>query len=173
MHASPDSRKSPTWTPVDAALAVTLGWLIPGAGHLYLGRRRKALALFVLILGTYMAGQAITGFQCVFYRRSPMLKAQLWFYGQAGAGLPTALFTLLTEPKAETDQRIERITDDGRVETVVVPGEARLRFELRPYFEIGTLWTTVAGLFNLLAVVDVYNLYYRSRHPADREKEHR
>ena len=134
------------WTRVDAALAVVLGWLVPGAGHLYLGRRRKALALFVLIMGTYLGGQGLAKFKCVFYRRSPTLKSQLWFYGQAGAGLPTALFTLTSEGKTE-------------------PEEAELRFTLRPGFGIGTLWTTVAGLLNLLAVVDVYDIYYRRKHP--------
>jgi len=147
----PEEQRTP-WTGVDAALAVVLGWLVPGAGHLYFGRRRKALALFVLIMGTYLGGQALANFQCVFYRKSPMLKARLWFYGQAGAGLPTALFVLTNKPKFE-------------------PDEASLRFNLRPGFEIGTLWTAMAGLFNLLAVVDVYHVYYRRKHPKPKEEE--
>jgi len=139
------------WTRVDAALAVVVGWLIPGAGHLYLGRRRKALALFVLIMGTYLGGQALARFKCVFYRRSPTLKSQLWFYGQAGAGLPTALFALANKGKTEGE-------------------EAELLFRLRPLFGIGTLWTTVAGLLNFLAVVDVYDIYYRRKHPKPDEE---
>ena len=139
------------WKPVDAGLAVVLGWLVPGAGHLYWGRRRKALALFVLILGTYLGGQVLAHWKCVFYRTTPMLKSQLWFYGQAGAGLPTALFALTNKAKEE-------------------PDEARLRFELRDGFELGTLFTTIAGLMNFLAVVDVYDIYYRRKHPRPPEE---
>lgn len=145
--------KTVEWTGTDAGLAVVLGWLVPGAGHLYLGRRRKALLLFVFIMGTFLAGQALARFRCVFYRTTPMLKSRLWFYGQAGVGLPTAIFSLLNEPKTEGD-------------------EADMRFRYRPGFEIGTLWTTVAGLLNLLAVVDVYDIYYRRKHPhLEREKD--
>lgn len=134
------------WTGSDAGLAVILGWLIPGLGHLYLGRRRKALILFVLIMITYMGGQALAQFECVFYRTTPMLKSRLWFYGQAGVGLPTALFSLATKAK---DERTE----------------SEMRYQMRPGFEIGTLLTTVAGLLNLLAVVDCYDIYYRRKHP--------
>lgn len=153
------------WTGVDAGLAVVLAWLIPGAGHLYLGRRRKAVVLFVLILGMFMAGQAMAQFKCVFYRSTPMLKSKLWFIGQAGVGLPTAVFTLTNDARAETDVYTSRVNKDGETERVRIDGEARLRFEMRPGFEIGTLWTTLAGLLNLLAAVNVYDIYYRRKHP--------
>lgn len=141
-----DKQEEPRWGPVDAGLAVVLGWLVPGAGHLYLGQRIKALVLFTLILGTFLGGQVLADFKCVFYRKSPTLKSQLWFYGQAGVGLPTLLFSLTNEAH-----------DEG--------WEAKERFENSPGFEMGTLWTTVAGLLNLLAVVNVYDVYYRRRHP--------
>ncbi len=162
------------WRPADAGLAVVLGWLIPGAGHLYWGKRRKALALFVLSLGTYLGGQVLARWKCVFYRSTPMLKSQLWFYGQAGAGLPTALFSLANPARGETDTTFERRRSDGTVEQVRVAGEARLRYEMAPGFELGTLFTTIAGLMNFLVVVDVYDVYYRRKHPrppAEEEKE--
>jgi hypothetical protein len=152
-------QKTTTWTGTDAGLAVVLGWLVPGAGHLYLGERRKALLIAVFILGAFFAGQALADFQCVFYRTTPMLKSRLWFYGQAGAGLPALYYALITPARTEGQ-------------------EQRLRYEpyasksipavLQSGFEMGTLWTTMAGLLNLLAVVDVYDVYYRRKHPERR-----
>ena len=147
--------KSTAWTSSDAGLAVLLGWLIPGAGHLYLGQRRKALLIFLLILVSFFGGQVLADFKCVFYRSTPMLKSQLWFYGQAGAGLAPLISSLAVAPKTEGE-------------------EQRLAFEpytrpipawLKSGFEIGRLLTTIAGLMNLLAVVDVYDIYYRRKHP--------
>ena len=40
----------------DPIVAMLLTWLVPGAGHLYLGRPRRALAAFVLIEGLYVLG---------------------------------------------------------------------------------------------------------------------
>ena len=51
-----------------AFVAALLGWLVPGAGHFYLGRRRRAGLFFLLImtsivLGTRLDGKLQTTFQ--------------------------------------------------------------------------------------------------------------
>jgi hypothetical protein len=42
-------------------VATLLTWLVPGAGHLYLGRWRLALIGFVVIEGLYLLGLALSG----------------------------------------------------------------------------------------------------------------
>ena len=37
--------------------AVILGWLIPGAGQVYLGEKSRGLFLGILVLGVFFAGE--------------------------------------------------------------------------------------------------------------------
>ncbi len=42
-------------------VALILAWLIPGAGHVYLGRRLRGAVIFLTIAATFWAGMAIGG----------------------------------------------------------------------------------------------------------------
>jgi hypothetical protein len=68
-------------------------WLIPGAGHLVLGRLGRALLFFVTIVGSFALGLALHGrlfwptpneTQSFLYYD---LITVLWFFAQVGAGL--------------------------------------------------------------------------------------
>ena len=104
--------------------AAVLAWMVPGLGHLVLGRRAKALLYFVLIVGTFAAGWVISNRENVFFEQGR------WHtLVQLGMGPMTFLFALVGtagEPKA----------------TVMST------------FEIGTLYTMVAGLLSVLVVMD-------------------
>src|SRR5205814_7661072 len=43
------------------ALAVIAAWLVPGAGHLVLGKRGRAVLFFVTIVGSFVLGLALHG----------------------------------------------------------------------------------------------------------------
>ncbi len=45
----------------DPTVATLLTWLVPGAGHLYLGQARLALTAFVLLEALYLAGVLLSG----------------------------------------------------------------------------------------------------------------
>lgn len=47
--------------PVLPFLALGLAWLIPGAGHVLIGRIRRGIIIFVVICATFWAGVAIGG----------------------------------------------------------------------------------------------------------------
>jgi hypothetical protein len=116
--------------PVGAAL---LSWVVPGAGHLALGRRQKALLYFVLILGTFLAGWAMSGCQNVYFEHGR------WHaLVQAGAGLITFLLAMGAKP---VDPQL----------SVMNP------------FEIATLYTMVAGLLNVLVIMDAVMTSLRLR----------
>ena len=68
-----------------------LGWIVPGLGHVYVGRPGKALLYFIIVVGTYALGLRFGEFLCVHRDREPY-----WFLGQALAGGPTAAILHLT-----------------------------------------------------------------------------
>lgn len=67
------------------ALALLLGWLIPGAGHLLLGKWIRALLLFVAILGMYLIGLGLVG--KIYTPNTGEVLDMLGFVGQLGMGL--------------------------------------------------------------------------------------
>ena len=67
-------------------------WLIPGCGHLMLGRKWRALILFVSILSMFLLGLGMNGE--LFSIHSGSYLEQLGFFGEmsVGVAMPTALF---------------------------------------------------------------------------------
>lgn len=74
--------------------AAVLGYLIPGAGHLYQGRFFKGVLYMVCILGTFLYGMSMAEWKAVYYQNENPAKGRKRTYGfiaQLGVGLP-ALF---------------------------------------------------------------------------------
>ncbi|HEX5734363.1 MAG TPA: DUF6677 family protein [Blastocatellia bacterium] len=75
------------------ALAIAAAWLIPGAGHLTLGRFGRGLMFFVLIVGSFALGLALEGrlyWPTVSDPPSMFhfdLISVLWTFAQIGSGL--------------------------------------------------------------------------------------
>jgi len=121
--------------------ALVFGWIFPGAGHAYAGQRGKAVLFAVLITGLLAAGFALG-------RGTNLLPNEWWFAPQMGAGGPTALLTPLSQYLA-----IRRTVDWAS-----------------PVREIGTLYTAVAGLLNLLVMMDAYVLLAYPGEKRERER---
>jgi hypothetical protein len=121
--------------PAGPFVAGFLAWVIPGAGHFVLGRRAKAILFFTLILGTFIAGWIISHCENVYF------ESGRWHtLVQMGAGLVTFLLAI---GKHAADPK----------NTVM------------NYFEIGTLYTMVAALLNVLVVMDAVMTSLRLRKP--------
>ena len=75
-----------------------LAWLVPGAGHLRIGRRWPALFVAATVLVLFVAGMALAGFENVSRVRHPW-----WFALQAFAGLPALAADLLTADVTPTE----------------------------------------------------------------------
>lgn len=83
VGAQADGRKSP-------AIAALLAWLVPGAGHYYLGRRGKAALGAGALLITFAIGVFLT------HGTSPQRDRDLYFWsGEVLLGLPAALANVL------------------------------------------------------------------------------
>jgi hypothetical protein len=72
-------------SPAMAYLSVVLAWVIPGAGHVLLGRRARGLAFFVIVLAALALGCALQG---ELYRGVGQPLSTLATLACAGMGLP-------------------------------------------------------------------------------------
>ncbi len=154
--------------PVDVELknppmAALLAWLWPGAGHWYQGRYAKAMLFMFCILVTYFWGLAM-GDGHVVYASLRQNDRRYHYLAQVHVGLPAMPAMVqsmlakrggplllgsdfMAPPAALNPQNLsEQIHDE----------KAKWHEKLGFYFELGTLFTMVAGLLNLLAVFDAY-----------------
>ena len=112
------------------------GWLIPGLAHGLLGKPGKAVLFGVLIIGTFVGGMALSDFDNVYY------EDYRWSaLAQAPAGIVAYVGTRLRDPDTE------------------------LAAEQTPQFKVGVLYTSVAGLLNLLVILDAVHLGWQRRGP--------
>jgi MFS family permease len=149
-------------------VAALLAWLIPGAGHLYQRRTAKGILFSVCILGTFLFGLAI-GEGKVVYASSAGEQPWRWqYYCQLGVGLPAmpallqkgrigdhphAVLGDLMAPPSQLPQKWK--DDSGNVTTQ--PNElAKWTVEMHPRYELGTIYTVIAGLLNILVICDAY-----------------
>jgi hypothetical protein len=139
-------------------LAAFWAWLIPGAGHLYQGRYAKGILFAVCILGTYFFGLALGGGKVVYasFRQPDMRYPYLC---QVAVGIP-ALPALIQRQRVMNDR--EPLWN-GFMAPPKQPVHEQHRDQLADWhramksnFELGTLYTMIAGLLNVLAIYDAF-----------------
>lgn len=108
--------------------AMALAFILPGAGHFFLGRRARGVAFF-LIVATMLGVGVLVGGKVYAFERSQLLN-NLATLGTMGSGL---LYVL------------------GRA----FSGEGRV---LSATFEHGTAFALSAGLMNILLVLDAADI---------------
>jgi hypothetical protein len=137
-------------------VAAFWAWFWPGAGHLYQGRTAKGLVFMVAILTTYFFGLAI-GRGNVVYASFRSDDWRLQYVCQVGVGLPAL-------PALVQTFRVS-IPIFGNDRFMAPPSQVRggggdelSEWHKRPgmSFEMGTVYTMIAGLLNLLAICDAY-----------------
>lgn len=157
----------------DPWIAAVLAWLVPGLGHLYQGRIAKGVLFFVCLMGTfaygcYLGGNSEVGRARVVYIAWNEDDTRLPFVCQAGMGLPVL-------PALMQSSRVRSGNDPrwGGFMAPPIPDSAanadkaerfargrvtlnELHFSLRGYFELGTVYTMIAGLLNILAIYDAW-----------------
>jgi hypothetical protein len=142
-------------------LAALWAWLIPGAGHFYQRRYAKAVLYFVCILGTFFFGLGLGGGKVVYasFRRPDMRYPYLC---QVFVGVP-ALPALVQRQRVMRSQNPQEPLWNGWMAPPTQPVHEQEPDELAYWhrllkgkFELGTLYTMVAGLLNVLAIYDAY-----------------
>lgn len=136
----------------DPYLAALLAWLCPGAGHCYQRRYGKAILFAVCILGTYFFGLAL-GEGKVVYASWNQVERRWQYPLQMGVGLPSAV-ALVQRLRVNRDQA--PLWGGLMAPPRSVSELSRWHYELSARFELGTLYTMVAGLLNVLAICDAF-----------------
>jgi hypothetical protein len=110
------------------------GWLVPGLGHLMLGRKWRAVILFVSIIAMFLLGLAMKGE--FFARGSPSYLEALGYFGEMAVGLamPAARFFGYSGG------------DPFFVSS-----------------DYGTAFLVSAGMLNILAILDAYDIAARRK----------
>ncbi|MFP4140342.1 MAG: DUF6677 family protein [Phycisphaerae bacterium] len=155
-----------------APVAALLAWLIPGAGHIYIGRPVRGAVICIAIAATFWAGIAIGGVMTVDYHYQ-----RWWFYGQMCTGVHGVVgWYRQNRVYAELQQ-------DPRIGRIVVPATGQVtpqqmlvdeRLSENPHRDANDplsglalatpmdnaarAYTGIAGLLNLLCIFDVIAL---------------
>lgn len=108
--------------------ACLLAWLLPGCGHLLVGRRGRALLFGLLIATLFLGGLALDG---KVYR--PVDGDPLSYLAAFGASGVGSLYV------------VAHVLDLGEGDVSA------------PYHEYGNTFTLVAGLLNLLVILDAFD----------------
>lgn len=156
---APASDETPLKDPV---LAATLAWLVPGLGHWYQGRRSKALLFFVCILGTFVFGLYLGEGRVVYASMRPG-DNRFPYFCQVAVGIPALPALVQTYRKNHGDQPVNfHLWKDFMVPPGLSKGQDSpseldlLHKNLNRYFELGTVYTMVAGLLNVLVIYDAF-----------------
>lgn len=137
--------------------AVLLAWLWPGAGHLYQQRYAKGILFMVCILGTYFFGLALGGGQCV-YASFSSADFRWQYVCQLGVGAPAlpAIPQYIAVAKTQKPILVSWMAPPLNVTPERADQLAEWHLKYNSGFELGTLFTVVAGLLNVLAIYDAY-----------------
>ena len=110
--------------------AMVFAYLVPGAGHFYLGRRQRAIAFFMVVTVMFLVGIAIDGDLYTLGNTNRALLRLLAALGSLGTGV-----IYLIAAAAGVHGDVTSIT-----------------------YEHGSAFTVTAGLMNLLLVLDAFDI---------------
>ena len=128
VDASPQTAVATIRSPIPL-LALISGWLVPGAGHLLIGKPIRAALLFLAIVGMFVVGIQLQG--KIYAPNTGDLLDILGFVGQLGSGV---LFGLA------------HLFDWGQPAVTTALGD------------YGTKFIVVSGLLNIVSAIDAHSL---------------
>ena len=130
-------------------VACALAWVVPGAGHFYLGRRRRGLAFFAIVIVTFLLGLQLDGRAYLADSEHPL--TYLATFANLGLG-PLDL----VQREATYDELLWRLPSVPRRKKLVLD---RMRRKVHsPTNEYGTTFLLTAGLMNLLLIMDAFDV---------------
>ena len=146
--------------PLAAPLVVIAGWLVPGLGYFVIGERARGLIVGITILMTFAGGMLIGGIRVIDVPGyTPQGEPKML---RIINGAPhQVMWSLRANPMNEIFNKPWYIaqTLTGPVNALatwgsIEAGEAGRRQSTSRIFDIGTLYTAVAGMLNLLVIID-------------------
>jgi hypothetical protein len=124
-------------------VALVLAILLPGAGHAYLGERKRGVCIGAGVLGLFLGGLLIGGVDAVDRKEDFW-----WFTAQAGVGPVAFGVDAIHQSLKVTDERT------GQKRSPHPDEDGAYTKSLGKINEIGALYAALAGLLNVIAVID-------------------
>jgi TM2 domain-containing membrane protein YozV len=110
-------------------IAILLAWLVPGLGHIFVGKVVKGLFFLVILSATYIFGLYLTNFRTI----SPEDNL-FYFIPNYGSGATLFLGNLLSTQKPFPRQN------------------------LISWYDAGILYVCISGLLNMMLVLNIFKL---------------
>lgn len=134
-----------------AFVSCVLTWLLPGAGHLYLGKRKRAVVFCVVVLATFALG-------CLNEGRSYLMdRAQPLTYLATFTNIATGPMELISRFATYKQLAYRLPADENSPEAARLLEAMRLKVK-DVTDEYGTTFLLTAGLMNILLMLDVFDI---------------
>ena len=132
-------------------VACLLAWLLPGAGHFYLGRRGRGMIFLAIVLITFFTGLALQGRVYLATADQPLSYLATFANLALGPldliGRQISYDQIIYVFPAETDRLLyQDILDRTRARILAVT------------HEYGTTFILTAGLMNILLILDAFDI---------------
>ena len=128
-RSTTSERARPAAEPGTLVLVCLAAWAVPGAGHLWMGRRQKSVVFMLALPAMFLIGLLLHGRIFPFEYSEPLVG--LAAVADLGLGVPWL---------------IARLIDAGAGTVTEVT------------YEYGNCFLIVAGLLNLLVILDAYDV---------------
>ena len=148
----PQQPAGPHFRPTSLVAAM----LFPGLGHFIAGERTRGLLVATGVLGLFFGGMFIGGIDVIDSKED-----RIWFFGQACIG-PIAVGVDWTHQNRfkvidpESKKLRSANPDEGRAANGLAfkGGEPPNRKSINKVNDLGTLYATLAGMMNLIVILD-------------------
>jgi hypothetical protein len=130
-------------------LAALLGWIVPGLGHWVIGEKARGGLVLAGVVFLWTTGLLIGGIDSV-----DKTEDKLWFYAQAGSGPIAFVVDGMNTRLLKTGSMGELIdAPNSRRDTSRDKSVSTFK-SVAQMNEYGTLFTALAGLMNIVALLD-------------------
>lgn len=148
-----------------AFVALVLAWLVPGAGHLYIGRAKRGLVIFVVIAATFWSGVAMGGVMTIDRQNEPWWFVADMLTGVHGLTAWKHQQIVVTAMAAEVGPRSSAADFQDALSAKL----AKEKIELAaPVDNVARAYAGVAGMINLLCILDAALLALMGQGPEPR-----
>jgi hypothetical protein len=134
-----------------AFISCLLAWIVPGGGHLYLGKRSRAVVFFLVVVATFLLGVLNQGRSYLIDRDQPLT------YLATLTNIATGPMELISRKLTYHRMVYSLPADENRPETAQLLQAMRERVKIVTD-EYGTTYLLTAGLMNILLMLDAFDI---------------
>lgn len=134
-----------------ALVTCSLTWLVPGLGHLLLGKKLRAIVFFIVVHLSFILGFAADGRFFLVDKRAPVMSYLQTFANISAGPLDVAARTYIYGYPAYFLPK-----DEGpEYADLLMKMRERMKSLVSAY---GTAYLLTAGLMNMLLILDVFDI---------------